>query len=49
MAAGLYSMRSAILRIETSDTRGYEEVARRVEYGSADRFAVAFLTFLDSQ
>ena len=49
MAAGLYSMRSAILRIETfwkpsatKSSRAASRMARR------DRLAVAFLSFFDT-
>ena len=49
MAAGLYSMRSAILRIETFlKPLGDEQLARRVEDRAADRLAVAFLSFFDA-
>ena len=49
MAAGLYSIRSAIFRIETLLVAlADEEVAGRVEDGPADGLAVAFVTFLDA-
>ena len=49
MAAGLYSIRSAILRIETLlIALSHEQVARGVENGAPDRLAVAFLSFLDA-
>ncbi len=49
MAAGLYSMRSAILRIETfSIALADEQLARRVEDAAPDGLAVPFLSFFDT-
>ncbi len=49
MAAGLYSMRSAILRIETFlIALPDEQFACRVENRAAHRLAVPFLTFFDA-
>ena len=49
MAAGLYSMRSAILRIETLlEPFGHEQLAGGVENRAADGLAVAFLSFFDA-
>ena len=49
MAAGLYSMRSAILPDrDVLEAFGDEQLARRVENGAADGLAVAFLSFFDA-
>ena len=49
MAAGLYSMRSAILRIETLRVAlGHEQVAGGGEDGFADGVAFSVLSFSDA-